>query len=31
VDSVRIFPTAAWPTTADGVERQQILAVLSAV
>jgi hypothetical protein len=31
VDSVCVFPTAAWPTTADGVERQQILAVLSAV
>ena len=30
VDSVRVFHSAAWPTTADGVERQQILAVLAA-
>lgn len=30
LDSVRVFHSAAWPTTADGVERQQILAVLAA-
>jgi SAM-dependent methyltransferase len=30
VDSVRVFHSTAWPTTAEGVERQQILAVISA-
>lgn len=28
VESIEIFQSAAWPTTADGIERQQILAVL---
>jgi len=30
VDSVRVFHSSAWPTTAEGVERQQILVVISA-
>lgn len=30
VESVEIFQSAAWPTTAEGVERHQILAVLRA-
>jgi SAM-dependent methyltransferase len=30
VKSVQVIQTAAWPTTAEGVERQQILVVLSA-
>jgi 2-polyprenyl-3-methyl-5-hydroxy-6-metoxy-1,4-benzoquinol methylase len=30
LDSVKVFHSAAWPTTAEGVERQQILAVLKA-
>jgi SAM-dependent methyltransferase len=30
VKSMQVIQTAAWPTTAEGVERQQILVVLSA-
>ena len=30
VDSLKVFHSAAWPTTAEGVERQQILVVLTA-
>lgn len=30
INSVQVIQTAAWPTTAEGVERQQILVVLSA-
>jgi hypothetical protein len=30
LESWRAFSSAAWPTTAQGVERQQILAVLRA-